>query len=266
MKDDQLKYLNADALMRMTAMPNVVQSVKNPNATSPTNVFTFTITGSATGAKTIVANIEGTTLSFSTTAAQSASAAATAIALAWQTALNTAFGALSYSAGAIGAVITLTRNDGKQMMFSYYYSTDSTQKITMTSGWWKDNQLLFEAQATGTGDAKRVDDGFAVQFDLPNANRSVKLFINAFLVNEAGAAKTARWRVSWFYPTIGWRTDTTAGLMSISSAGTAGTEITFGSSGFEAVGATRVAVALQDNGAGSALSGCYLMANAIVIN
>lgn len=266
MKDDQLKYLNADALMRMTAMPNVVQSVKNPNATSPSNVFTFTITGSATGAKVIVANIEGTTLSYTSVAAESAATAATNIATAWASTLNTTFGAGSYTATAALGVITLTRVDGKQMMFSYYYSTDTTQKIAMTTGWWKDNQLLFAAQTAGTGEAKRVDDGFAVQFDLPNSNRSVKLFINAFLVNEAGAAKTARWRVSWFYPTIGWRTDTTAGLMSISSAGTAGTEITFGSSGFEAIGATRVAVVLQDNGASGNLTACYLMANAIVIN
>jgi len=266
MKDDQLKYLNADALTRMTAMPNAVQNVKNPNATSPTNTFSFTISGVATGSKTIVAVIEGTTLSYTTGAGTTAAAAATAMASAWATSLNTAFGVGTYFASAALGVITLTRVDGKAMMFSYYYSTDTTQKITMTSGWWRDNQLLFEAQTAGTGDGKRAEDGYSVQFDLPNSNRSVKLLAQVFLVNEAGAAKTARWRVSWFYPTIGWKTDTTAGLMSLTSAGTANTEITFGTSTFEAIGATRVAFVLQDNGAGSSLTGCYVMANAVVVN
>jgi hypothetical protein len=267
MKDDQLKFLQANDIVRMSAMPNVVQSVKNPNATAPSNVFTFTISGvaAATG-KFIVAVIEGTTLSYSTTLSQTATTAATAIAAAWETSLNTAFGTGSYTASANSGVITLTRNDGKAMMLSYYYSTDNTQKITLTSGWWRDNQVLFEAQTAGTGDGKRAEDGYAVQFDLPNSNRSVKLMVNAFLVNESGAAKSARWRVSWFIPTIGWRTDTTAGLMTISSAGTAGTEITFGTAMFEATGATRVAVVLQDNSASGSLTGCFLMANAIVVN
>jgi len=266
MKDDQLKFLQANDIVRMTAMSNVVQSVKNPNATSPTNVFTFTISGVATGTKAIVAVIEGLTLSYTTGAGTSAATAATAIASAWATSLNTAYGVGAYTATASLGVITLTRVDGKQMMFSYYYSTDTTQKITMTTGWWRDNQLLFEAQTLGTGDGRRAEDGFAVQFDLPNSNRSVKLLSQVFLVNEAGAAKTARWRVSWFYPTIGWKTDTTAGLMSLTSSGAANTEITFGTSTFEAIGATRVAFVLQDNGAGGSLTGAYVMANAIVVN
>lgn len=266
MKDEQLKYLQANDIIRMSALPNNTQNVKFPSQNDINNSFTFTITGSATGGKTIVAVIEGTTLSFSTTAGQTATTAGSAIASAWATSLNTAFGVGSYTASSALGVITLRRADGNAMMFSYYYSTDTTQKITMTSGWWKNNQLLFEAQTAGTGDGKRSTDGYEVSFDLPNSNRSVKLLAQVFLVNEAGAAKTARWRVSWFYPTIGWKTDTTAGLMSITSAGTAGTEITFGTAMFEAVGATRVAFVLQDNGASGNLSGCYVMANAIVVN
>lgn len=267
MKDDQLKFLQANDIIRMSAMPNAVQNVKNPDQNNIQAEFTFTISGTATGAKAIVAVIEGLTLSFATTAAQTATAAASAIASAWATALNTAYGTGSYVAFTPSAgVVVVRRTDGTPMMFSYYYSTDTTQKITMTSGWWKNNQLLFEAQTAGTGDGRRSSDGFAVQFDLPNSNRSVKLLAQVFLVNEAGAAKTARWRVSWFYPSIGWKTDTTAGLMSITSAGTAGTEITFGTSTFEAIGATRVAFVLQDNGASGNLTGCYVMANAVVVN
>mgnify|MGYP003333636716 FL=1 len=268
MKDAILKTMSANEIVRRGCEPNVVQNVFNPNqvySVNP-NVFTFTITGSATGAKVIVANIDGQVMSFSTTAAQTAAAAATAIAAAWASALNTAYGASAYTATAALGVITLTRNDGGAMLNSFYYSTDTTQRIAMTTGWIKENYALFQVQAAGTGAGRREGDGYAVQFDLPNSNRSVKLFVNSYLVNESGAAKTARWRINWYYPTIGWRTDTTAGLMSVSSAGTAGTEIVYASSGFETVGATRVSIELVDNGGGSALTSAFFYANAVVVN
>ena len=79
MKDAILKTMSANEIVRRGCEPNVVQNVFNPNqvySVNP-NVFTFTITGSATGAKVIVANIDGQVMSFSTTAAQTAAAAAT---------------------------------------------------------------------------------------------------------------------------------------------------------------------------------------------
>ena len=267
MTNEQLKYLTANELARMTAAVNNVVSVKPQTTPTPQSSFTLTFSGSATAsAKTIAIKVEGTILTFSTTAAQSATNAAAAAAPAWQTSLNTAFGANAYTLVANSGTITWTRNDGGLILVDYYYSLDATQKIAVASGYWFNRQILLNAKVAGTGEAKRVGDGYEAYFDLPNSNRSVKLFVQSFLVNEAAAAKSCRWKVMWYYPNIGWRTDSTAGLMTISSTGAAGTEITFGSSGFEAVGATRVAIALQDNGAAGNLADCGFFASAIFVN
>ena len=266
MTNEQLKYITANEIVRMTAMPNNVVNVKSTSP-SPVNTFTLSFTGTAgTTGKFLVVKIEGTILSFTTTSLQTNVAAATAALTSWQTTLNTAFGVGAYTISRNTSTLTFTKNDGSLLLVEYYYSTDTTQKIAVASGVWYDNQILLAAKTTGTGEAKRYNDGYGVVFDLPNSNRSVKMFANVFLANEAGAAKSARWKVMWYYPQIGWRTDTTAGLMTISSTGAAGTEITFGSSGFEAVGATRVALVLVDNGASGNLVDCALFASAIIQN
>ena len=268
MKDEQLKYLNQNAIAILGCQPNAVVNVKPVSTTSYVeNTFDFVFTGSATSTgRSIVLKVEGTILSFSTTAAASAITAATAAQASWQTSLNTAFGVGAYTISRNSATLTFTKNDNSLILVEWYYSTDATQKVAITSGYWFQRQILLKAQATGTGEAKRYNDGYAVEFNLPNSNRSIRMFVNCYLANEAGAAKTARWKVMWYYPEIGWRTDTTAGLMTISSTGAAGTEITFGTATFEAIGATRVAIVLVDNGSAGSLADCGLYASAIVVN
>lgn len=268
MKDEQLKFLNQNSISILGCKPNATASVK-PVATASTtnNVFTLSFSGSAaTTGRVLVVRIEGTTLSFTTTSLQTATAAATAALTSWQSVLNTAFGTNTYTISRNLSTLTFTKNDGSLLLVEYYYSTDTAQKLAITSGFWFDRQILLNAKTIGTGEAKRYNDGYAVEFNLPNATRSTRIFATVFLANESGIAKSARWKVMWFYPEIGWRTDTTAGLMTISSTGAANTEITFGSSVFEAVGATRVAIALVDNNAAGALSDCGLYASAIVAN
>lgn len=265
MTNEQLKYITANEIVRMTAMPNNVANVKSVSA-APINSFTLSFTGTATGTRTIAIKVEGTILTLTTTAGATATAAATAALTAWQVVLNTAFGVGAYTISRNLSTLTFTKNDGSLILVEWYYSTDTAQKIAVASGVWFENQILLNAKTAGTGEAKRYNDGYAVVFDLPNSNRSVRMFANVFLANEAGAAKSARWKVMWYYPQIGWRTDTTAGIMTINSTGAANTEITFGSSGFEAIGATRVAIALVDNNAAGNLTDCGLFASAIIVN
>lgn len=109
MTENELGLLSSVELERKKFLPNVVKPVVG----SPTpfrNTATFQITGTATGGSTAFLGIrvEGTDISFITTAGQNQFAAATSFRLTLSTALISAFGSGQYDVSGTANNIILT--------------------------------------------------------------------------------------------------------------------------------------------------------------
>lgn len=266
MLDNDAAKLQIVEFYRKQYTSNVVGDFKSQVSKDGSWLLKFTITGvAAASLKTIAVKVEGQTLTYSTTAAQTATAAATAAAAAWNTALNTTFGTGTYTVSASTGVISIQKNSSAFIVFDGCYSTDTTQKIACTYGWVKDQYLLLNATVKFTGDPARIEDGYAMVANIPTGNRETKILTKLVFANEAAAAKSVRYLIKYFYPTVGWVADS-AGITTISSTGAAGTELTTSNVLTSVIGATRYAVVLFDDGASGNLSSCNLSAIAVIQN
>jgi hypothetical protein len=214
----------------------------------PSNVATLEVIGVATGGGALIIQVDSVTTSYTTIAAETAAVAASAAAAQYQSALDAAYAVGEYDVSAVGTTITIVRTNGNPLWLEEQFSTDATQSIESTGGDHHDTALLHEVTTAGTGRPLRYDDGHTINDpDLPAADRSVTLVLEAELTNGSGGAVTARWKVWWWFDSLGWVEDQEVGIRSITQ--TSGSGLQKDVIAVSAVGAEKCAVELEDDGA-----------------
>ena len=214
----------------------------------PSNVATLQLDGVATGGSALIIQVDSVTSFYTTIAAETAAVAASAAAAQYQSDLDTAYGVGEYDVSAVGTTITIVRANGNPLWLEEHFSTDATQSIEGTGGDHHDTALLHEVTTAGSGRPLRYDDGHTINDpDLPAADRSVTLVLEAELTNGSGGAVTARWKVWWWFDSLGWVEDQEVGIRSITQTSGAGLQKDV--IAVSAVGAEKCAVELEDDGA-----------------
>lgn len=230
--------------------PNKVRPIVPRDIQS--SIATFSVAGAATGGAALIVQVDSVTSSYTTIGAQSAADAATGAAAQYQTDLDAAYGAGQYDSSADGATITIQRLNNNPLWVEEHFSTDATQSIQQTTGDHFDTALLHEVSIAGTGKPARYDDGHETDApDLPAGDRSVTLVLEAELTNGSGGAVTARWKLWWWFDSLGWVEDQEVGIRSITQTSGAGLQKDV--IAVSAVGAEKCAVEFFDNNAGGDL-------------
>jgi len=170
----------------------------------------------------------------------------------------------TYVATPDGATITVARVDGAEVIPQFGMSSDSTATVTL-SGTHYNEKVLDNATVATTGIPSGIQSGFGVSPSLPVDDRTNTITLNVQLTNISGGAKTARWRLWWFTPGIGWGVDQEVGVRTITDDGT-GTPAGIANDiiSVTAIGATRVACELVDDGAAANLINCWVDTWAVV--
>jgi len=227
-----------------------------PNKTRPivsrdiqSSIATFEVVGVATGGAGLFVKVDGVTSTYATIGAQNAADAATGAAGVIQADLDAAYAIGEYTAVAVGSTITLKRSNNDPLWVEETFTTDPSQLIQQTGGDHKDTALLDEVEIAGSGKPLRYDAGFKINNpDLPAGDRSITLVINAELVNGSGGPVTARWRVWWWFDSLGWCEDQEVGIRSITEP--SGSSLLKDIIAISAIGAEKCAVEFIDDGAG----------------
>lgn len=227
-------------------VPNKTRPIVPRDITS--NVATLEVVGVATGGAALIIQVDSVTTSYTTIAAEPAAVAAPAAAAQYQSDLDAAYAVGEYTAVAVGTTITITRTNGNPLWLEETFSTDATQNISNTGGDHRDTALLHEQTAAGSGQPVRYDSGFTINNpDLPASDRSVTLVLEAELTNASGGPVTARWKVWWWFDSLGWVEDQEVGIRSVTQ--TSGTGLQKDVIAVSAIGAEKCAVELEDDGA-----------------
>jgi hypothetical protein len=229
---------------------------------SESNVALITITGAATGGAELQVRIDGTYDAYTTVAAETATAAATAWAAALGTALGTSYTVTNPSAG-------LIRVEGpfSEIVVDWEASSDGTQSINVAAKYLSE-KILDGATTAGTGAPTAFSSGFAVRVKTETDDRMANVAIRTDLWNISGGAKTARWRIHWYIPYVGWVVDQEVGTRTVTdSAGTGTPPVTSDAIIVAApASVSRIAIELVDDGAGGNLANCSLHAYAALMN
>lgn len=226
-----------------------------PNKTRPivprvitSNAATLEITGVATGGGSLIIQVDSVNSAYATNAAETAAVAANAAAAQYQGDLDAAYGVGEYSVIAVGTIITIVRTNGNPLWLEETFSTDATQSISNTGGDHRDTALIHEVTNAGEGQPVRYDSGFTINNpDLPASDRSVTLVLEAELTNGSGGPVTARWKVWWWFDSLGWVEDQEVGVRSVTQ--TTGAGLQKDVIAVSAIGAEKCAVELEDDGA-----------------
>ena len=232
---------------------NYLQNVVNPLAGSPTpfrNIANFQVLGTATGggAAFIGLRLEGTDILLVTTAGETQNVAAATFRSVLNGALVSAFGSGQYIVSGTANNVFLTKVNGDELWVEDFATTDATQSIIQTSGTRVSNSMLLEATLKNTGLPRRYEDGYFMNFDLPQGSRATGLFYHLMLKNLTGSPVSAQYRFWYWYDYVGWVGSFTGSISESSGAG-----IAEQSSSLSFTGARKLALELIDNGSGGDL-------------